>query len=206
MRYGHFDNENREYVIERPDVPVSWTNYLGVENLCTVLSHNAGGYSFYKTRRAPAHHALPPQRRAARPARPLRLPARRRYRRILVDLLAARGQRPGAARSTNAATAFRIRSSPAITGTCTPSRPSSSRSATTWSCGTCASATTAPRRGATQRLLVRGVLLPPHRDRQPEPADEPVRQRDRAARTASSSTISSTSLDLSLLRRQLPAR
>ena len=49
MRYGYFDNENREYVIERPDVPVSWTNYLGVKNLCTVISHNAGGYSFYKS-------------------------------------------------------------------------------------------------------------------------------------------------------------
>ena len=48
MRYGYFDNENREYVIERPDVPVSWTNYLGVRDLCTVISHNAGGYSFYK--------------------------------------------------------------------------------------------------------------------------------------------------------------
>ena len=49
MRYGHFDNENREYVIERPDVPVSWTNYLGVNDLCTVISHNAGGYSFYRS-------------------------------------------------------------------------------------------------------------------------------------------------------------
>lgn len=49
MRYGYFDNINREYVIERPDIPVSWTNYLGVKDLCTVLSHNAGGYSFYKT-------------------------------------------------------------------------------------------------------------------------------------------------------------
>ncbi len=48
MRYGHFDNENREYVIESPDVPVSWTNYIGVKDLCTVISHNAGGYSFYK--------------------------------------------------------------------------------------------------------------------------------------------------------------
>ena len=48
MRYGHFDNTAREYVVERPDVPVSWTNYIGVENLCTVLSQNAGGYSFYK--------------------------------------------------------------------------------------------------------------------------------------------------------------
>src|SRR5579883_191607 len=48
MRYGHFDNENREYVIDRVHVPVSWTNYLGVKDLCTVISHNAGGYSFYK--------------------------------------------------------------------------------------------------------------------------------------------------------------
>lgn len=49
MRYGYFDNENREYVIERPDVPVSWTNYLGVKDYCTVISQNAGGYSFYET-------------------------------------------------------------------------------------------------------------------------------------------------------------
>jgi N,N'-diacetylchitobiose phosphorylase len=49
MRYGFFDDDKREYVIERPDVPVSWTNYLGVKNLCTVISHNAGGYTFYKS-------------------------------------------------------------------------------------------------------------------------------------------------------------
>ncbi|NOY59346.1 MAG: N,N'-diacetylchitobiose phosphorylase [Calditrichaeota bacterium] len=55
MKYGYFDNENREYVIERPDVPVSWTNYLGVKNMCTVISHNAGGYSFFKS---PEHHRI----------------------------------------------------------------------------------------------------------------------------------------------------
>ncbi len=49
MKYGYFDDQNREYVIERPDIPVSWTNYIGVKDLCTVLSHNAGGYSFYKS-------------------------------------------------------------------------------------------------------------------------------------------------------------
>jgi N,N'-diacetylchitobiose phosphorylase len=49
MRYGFFDDEKREYVIDRPDVPVSWTNYLGLKDLCTVISHNAGGYSFYKS-------------------------------------------------------------------------------------------------------------------------------------------------------------
>lgn len=49
MRYGYFDDENREYVIDKPDVPVSWTNYLGVKDLCTVVSQNAGGYTFYKS-------------------------------------------------------------------------------------------------------------------------------------------------------------
>lgn len=48
MRYGYFDNENREYVIDRVDVPVSWTNYIGVENMCAVVNHTAGGYLFYK--------------------------------------------------------------------------------------------------------------------------------------------------------------
>ncbi|HEU5402129.1 MAG TPA: hypothetical protein VFU86_12275, partial [Terriglobales bacterium] len=55
MRYGYFDNENREYVIDRVDVPVSWTNYLGVKDLCAVLSHNAGGYAFYKSAE---HHRI----------------------------------------------------------------------------------------------------------------------------------------------------
>ena len=48
MKYGYFDNVNREYVINRPDVPVSWTNYLGVKDMCAVISQNAGGYLFYK--------------------------------------------------------------------------------------------------------------------------------------------------------------
>ena len=55
MQYGHFDDDQREYVVDRPDVPVSWTNYLGVRDLCTVISHNAGGYSFYKTAE---HHRI----------------------------------------------------------------------------------------------------------------------------------------------------
>jgi N,N'-diacetylchitobiose phosphorylase len=55
MRYGYFDNDNREYVISRVDIPVSWTNYLGVKDMCTVISHNAGGYSFY---RGPEHNRI----------------------------------------------------------------------------------------------------------------------------------------------------
>lgn len=49
MKYGYFDNENREYVIDRVDVPVSWTNYLGVREMCCVINHTAGGYAFNKT-------------------------------------------------------------------------------------------------------------------------------------------------------------
>lgn len=55
MRYGYFDNENREYVIDRVDLPTSWTNYLGVENMCAVVNHTAGGYMFYKS---PEYHRI----------------------------------------------------------------------------------------------------------------------------------------------------
>jgi N,N'-diacetylchitobiose phosphorylase len=48
VKYGHFDNAAREYVIDRVDVPVSWTNYIGVNRACAVLSQNAGGYSFHR--------------------------------------------------------------------------------------------------------------------------------------------------------------
>ncbi len=55
MQYGHFDNENREYVIDRVDLPTSWTNYLGVKDLCVVINHTAGGYMFYRT---PEYHRI----------------------------------------------------------------------------------------------------------------------------------------------------
>jgi N,N'-diacetylchitobiose phosphorylase len=55
LRYGYFDNVNREYVIDRVDAPASWTNYLGARDMCTVISHNAGGYSFYKNAE---HHRI----------------------------------------------------------------------------------------------------------------------------------------------------
>ncbi len=55
MKYGHFDNEHREYVIDRVDLPCSWTNYLGVEDMAAVVNHTAGGYLFYKT---PEYHRI----------------------------------------------------------------------------------------------------------------------------------------------------
>jgi cellobiose phosphorylase len=51
MRYGHFDDERREYVITRPDTPLPWINYLGSEDYFGLISNTAGGYSFYKDAR-----------------------------------------------------------------------------------------------------------------------------------------------------------
>ena len=49
MQYGHFDNEKREYVIDRVDLPVSWTNYIGTGDMYGVFNHTAGGYLIYKS-------------------------------------------------------------------------------------------------------------------------------------------------------------
>ena len=51
MRYGHFDDEQREYVIARPDTPLPWINYLGCEAYIGIISNTAGGYSFYRDAR-----------------------------------------------------------------------------------------------------------------------------------------------------------
>ena len=46
MRYGHFDDEKREYVIARPDTPYPWINYLGCEKFFGLISQTGGGYCF----------------------------------------------------------------------------------------------------------------------------------------------------------------
>lgn len=50
-KYGHFDDDNREYVIKRPDTPLPWINYIGSEKYFGIISNTAGGYSFYKDAR-----------------------------------------------------------------------------------------------------------------------------------------------------------
>ena len=47
-RYGHFDDQQREYVITDPRTPWPWINYLGNEDFFSLISNTAGGYSFYK--------------------------------------------------------------------------------------------------------------------------------------------------------------
>ena len=49
MNYGYFDNENKEYVINRPDTPAPWANYLGSPEYGAIISNNATGYSFKKS-------------------------------------------------------------------------------------------------------------------------------------------------------------
>jgi cellobiose phosphorylase len=51
MRYGYFDDSHREYVIERPDTPLPWINYLGSQDYFGIISNTAGGYSFYRDAR-----------------------------------------------------------------------------------------------------------------------------------------------------------
>ena len=48
MQFGHFDDQRKEYVIESPYTPRPWINYLGTEDFFSLISHTAGGYSFYR--------------------------------------------------------------------------------------------------------------------------------------------------------------
>ncbi|MGN1156895.1 MAG: GH36-type glycosyl hydrolase domain-containing protein [Agathobacter sp.] len=48
MKYGYFDDANREYVINTPKTPLPWINYLGCNEFFSLVSNTCGGYSFYK--------------------------------------------------------------------------------------------------------------------------------------------------------------
>lgn len=48
MKYGHFDDLQKEYVITTPKTPLPWINYLGSGDFFSLISNTAGGYSFYK--------------------------------------------------------------------------------------------------------------------------------------------------------------
>ncbi len=51
MKFGHFDDQKREYVITNPRTPYPWINYLGCEEFFSIVTNTAGGYSFYKDAR-----------------------------------------------------------------------------------------------------------------------------------------------------------
>ncbi len=48
MKYGYFDDSEREYVITEPKTPFPWINYLGNHDYFSLISNTAGGYTFYK--------------------------------------------------------------------------------------------------------------------------------------------------------------
>lgn len=48
MKYGYFDDLNKEYVIETPRTPLPWINYLGTNGFFSLISNTSGGYCFYK--------------------------------------------------------------------------------------------------------------------------------------------------------------
>ena len=47
-RFGHFDDDNKEYVITEPKLPWPWINYLGNTDFFSLISNSAGGYSFFR--------------------------------------------------------------------------------------------------------------------------------------------------------------
>ena len=51
MKFGHFDDKAREYVIDTPRTPYPWINYLGCEKFFGIISNTAGGYCFYRDAR-----------------------------------------------------------------------------------------------------------------------------------------------------------
>ena len=48
MKYGFFDDENKEYVITEPQTPSPWINYFGTDGFFSLCSNTGGGYSFYR--------------------------------------------------------------------------------------------------------------------------------------------------------------
>ena len=48
MKFGFFDDANREYVITTPKTPLPWINYLGCNEFFSLISNTCGGYTFYK--------------------------------------------------------------------------------------------------------------------------------------------------------------
>lgn len=51
MRYGYFDDKNKEYIINTPATPLPWINYLGNKDFFGLISNTLGGYSFYRDAR-----------------------------------------------------------------------------------------------------------------------------------------------------------
>jgi len=49
MNWGHFSDDDREYIITRPDTPRPWVNFLTNGRYCAICSQTGGGHSFFET-------------------------------------------------------------------------------------------------------------------------------------------------------------
>ncbi len=144
MRYGHFDDVRREYVITRPDTPLPWINYLGSEDVLRDHLEHGGRVLLLPRRPAAPADPLSLQQRAARPRRPVPLPPRRRLRRLLEPQLAADPARPRGLRLPPRPRLHR--SSPRATRASAPRRSTSSPTARPSRSGGSGSPTSGPSR------------------------------------------------------------
>ena len=58
MKYGYFNDAEREYVITRPDTPYPGINYRGSEDFFSLISNTSGGYCFYRDARTVSYTHL----------------------------------------------------------------------------------------------------------------------------------------------------
>jgi len=48
MKYGHFSNDGKEFIIENVATPSPWINYIYNGEYFATISNNGGGISYYK--------------------------------------------------------------------------------------------------------------------------------------------------------------
>ena len=49
MQYGQFSEDSMEYIINRPDTPTPWINYISnLRGYCGIVSQSGGGFSFHR--------------------------------------------------------------------------------------------------------------------------------------------------------------
>ena len=46
MKYGYFDDSQKEYVINTPKTPYPWINYLGSQRYFSIISNTGGDIAF----------------------------------------------------------------------------------------------------------------------------------------------------------------
>ena len=51
MKFGKFDDANREYVITTPKTPLPWINYLGSTDFFSLISNTGGATTTFQTMR-----------------------------------------------------------------------------------------------------------------------------------------------------------